>query len=838
MKVKNYKILILVLLLFFLTPLLISFNKSALAENNNQVQNKNYYKRTEQIINYEFKEQKNYMPERIIKGSSNYYRNSLSDANKLVYDNLVKKFLEIDFTRISSYLTPSSNLLKLTLASDATLDNIKLISNYFLLDNPGLFFIKKLEKVEKNSDYEIYYEVYNSFKDDESLLNALKEFILKTELIKEDANTIPFLNNRLFHIFDKVLSDKFNKVPKKDFLVDDRNSAYNSIGKDKKMSKDSLVRLISYIASISDIKNIYISGEVKGSFTSSILSYMQDKFFYLDIYNYLKDKKEKYIHRYFLNSLPSDFTNYNNILNKNDIADKSFNEFYKNSDGYIEYSTIKNRYKNRIKLGPDNSGNTDFVQQGPMSNNPYDNFKAPFSKFYLPSKPNFRYEYFYQSKDGTKSKTLPSAEGEYIYYLRSLDSDSYFEVKIRFKIAEKLSVLFKDDLGVDSKKPRDVSCFKGDYVIKPEDPKIDGYVFEGYLNNDLLEKPILNSLVVVEKYRKPRITFFDEDGKENNLLKPNPSDSHSSNSILKNVTPIVPEGHIFIGYKIKGTNNFIGTEFGNLPITSDIELVAIISKIELNVKGSLFRHNKKVKDKVNTFRIHPKNRIPDLTRVKFGSEFVSATGIKFSSPFDQVKTLKEYDVTFIAKSKNSYDERLVKAHLIVDDQMFFTFGWLKKYWWLVILIIILIIFSPFLIRILFKIIKKIRKAAKRRRKEKKEKELENEINDEEKILEKQKYLNSLKNNNNYINESNKTYDNSFSIPKNNIEANDKNNFTSSDDYKTSYNDLDNYQSNSNKLNDNKNDYFNSYTPFIEDYTIDELKEKNESYGDYENDENK
>ena len=212
MKVKNYKILILVLLLFFLTPLLISFNKSALAENNNQVQNKNYYKRTEQIINYEFKEQKNYMPERIIKGGSNYYRNSLSDANKLVYDNLVKKFLEIDFTRISSYLTPGSNLLKLTLSSDATLDNIKLISNYFLLDNPGLFFIKKLEKVEKNSNYEIYYEVYNSFKDDESLLNALKEFILKTELIKEDANTIPFLNNRLFHIFDKVLSDKFNKV--------------------------------------------------------------------------------------------------------------------------------------------------------------------------------------------------------------------------------------------------------------------------------------------------------------------------------------------------------------------------------------------------------------------------------------------------------------------------------------------------------------------------------------------------------------------------------------------------------------------------------------------------
>ena len=116
--------------------------------------------------------------------------------------------------------------------------------------------------------------------------------------------------------------------------------------------------------------------------------------------------------------------------------------------------------------------------------------------------------------------------------------------------------------------------------------------------------------------------------------------------------------------------------------------------------------------------------------------------------------------------------------------------------------------------------------------------METEINDEEKLLEKQKYLNSLKNNNNYISESNKTYDNSFSIPKNNIEANDKNNFTSSDDYKTSYNNLDNYQSINNKLDDNKNDYFNSYTPFIEDYTIDELKEKNESYGDYENDENK
>ena len=64
------------------------------------------------------------------------------------------------------------------------------------------------------------------------------------------------------------------------------------------------------------------------------------------------------------------------------------------------------------------------------------------------------------------------------------------------------------------------------------------------------------------------------------------------------------------------------------------------------------------------------------------------------------------------------------------------------------------------------------------------------------------------------------------------------NFTSSDDYKTSYNNLDNYQSSNDKLNDTKNDYFNSYTPFIEDYTIDELKEKNESYGDYENDENK
>ena len=830
--VKKYRFLILALMLFFLVPLLISLNKRVYATTNNSAssQNKDYYKRTEQIIEYELKNKENYLPKRIIEKSSNYYRNSLSDSNKLIYDNLVKKFLEIDFEKISENLVSGSNLLKLDIPKDTNLDNIKLIANYFLLDNPGLFFIKTLNKIEENTNYEIYYELYTDFTKNEAIIASLKKFILKTEIIKDEANEIPFLNKRLFYIFDKILTDKFKKVSKYNNILDDKNSAFNSIFDDKEMSKNSLVRLISYISNISDIKNIYVEGVIKNNFTSSVFPFLQDKFFYLDIYNYLNDKKEKYIHRYFLNSIPSDFINNNNILNKSDIADKQFDTFYKYSDGYIEYSNLKNKFRNRILSGTNpNPNETEYIQQGPMSDKPYDNFKSPFNKFYLPSKPNFKYEYYYINTNNDKSKTLPTDDGEYIYYIKSNDIDSYFEIKIRFKIAKRLSVLFKDDLALPNKKPHDVICYMGDYVSKPKKPEIDGYVFDGYINEELLEKPILNDLIIKEKYRKPKITFYDEDGKENSFLKPSPTLPYDSNSILKNVVPTIPDGHIFVGYQIKGTKQFIGTEFGNLPIISDISLVAIVHKIILDVKGSFFRRNKKIKNKLNTFYIHPKNRIPDLTRVKFGTDYITASGIKFQFPYDKIKTLPEYDITFIARSKNSYDEKEVKAHLIVNNEMFLTTGWIKKNWWLVVLIIILIILSPFLIRLTFKIIKKIRKSIKRKKKEKLSQELDDEIDYEKNLSDKKDYLNSLKKNNSYNDFNNNSY-NEDNTSKNFLNTNKNENITDNNNYKTNNDNLENTKE--------KNDYFNSYTPFIEDYTIDDLKENNEGYGDDKYDENK
>lgn len=689
-----------------------------------------YYKKDERIINLELKALTLNEKVSIVFKSNNTYYNLLNDIEKSIYDKLKTDFLSIDYTNQSS-ITNDYFLFDLSLASDTA--TIEKITNYFLFDHPGLFFISYNYELE-NKTVKLFTskELFQDFE------LYLDKFLLNINLIVEEANQIPIVNKRAKKALEDLVTPQFKA------LKNTKKTAYSdyliSYYIDKETPNiNTFSRLLAYTYLTLNLDSFYTEGKLNNNKQSGVYLYLQNHYFYINPNTLINDGTTRNIYKHFATTVPSELVKTYSIL-EDKISKITFNNNYKYTEAITTLGDNINVYRNRITLDETNDPyNTGRLINGKLSSEKYDEYKVPFTDFKVLGNEDFGYDYKYigVNIEHDTPRILPDKIGEYKLIIKSIDNDTYFEVIINFKIARRYNVSFKslpDDTDKESK--RNFEIFEGDFVDIPKDPKIDGYVFKGYDKELEMNSPITGDITISFKFDKPNLTFYDEDLYEYEELRNkfiairDDSKKLDSKNILLELNPLKDKSQneeIFIGFKIaikndKGnieeTQNFIGTnkERKQLIITSDLILIPIIREIKINIKGTAFQKIKRIKGVEDSFKVHPKQRIPDLGKVSFGED-ISTTGFKFTKPYEDVRKQDKYDMIFTALSMHSFHEVERAVHLEIGENMFFSWGWVKANWILILVVIGLIVASPFLIRLIFRIIKKIRRSKKRRAKE-------------------------------------------------------------------------------------------------------------------------
>lgn len=753
---KIFKILILAFLLVIVSLSLISTNFVSAQSEENNFYDKYYYLEDKDIISRRLAklENNNLIREFILNhdASNQFFYNLLTSEKKEVYQKILASLRAFDFNAFTGSIT-----LLVDDASDET--TIKEITKFLVRDYTSLFFVSpsELNVTKTGTTHQI--TLSSEITSPALLSQALTIYLENILLIKEQANIKPLDKDKAYVAFNSLCDLTFIKKKSK---INLSYLGHTIFIKDKGTSELAYARALKHIYDLLLLDSFVELNISEKKSIGWVNLRVLDKYYQINLPDYLKESSNKYIFSFFLDRKSNSFAENQLSYTTDKISDTSFNKRFSYKNITINYDNKTDVYQNRFYKS--RYPNSQLVEDSNFSDNLVYKEKLPFSSFTIKGKNNVKlnttYTYLNSENNLITTKTAPTNDdfaGEVV--MRSVIdpalSDTYFEVTAQYKVTDLLTVIFsKVQDGAPFGKKQTVDCFKGDFVKKVRPSQADGWINVGYtaLSDDGLYKPITNPVEVEEDFRKPQhMTFVNGKGDQ---LSYGVMD-YSSESLLKNTINVnsdLPHEFCFVGYKIKEVKDltgavipnhsdkgkFIGTNKrrGEVPVTASYTLEQITDKIDIKLTGTAFKYIKKITNSElvpagydAAFRVHPKLKLFNLTNIKFKNNALVPKAYSLLDDLDVLdlsdkkQNINEFGVEVTAKGAHSFDERKIKVWIVVDHNIFLTWGWFKKWWWAVLFLLGLIVAIPFLIKPLIKLAKFIRRKKREKRVSQKEKEI-------------------------------------------------------------------------------------------------------------------
>lgn len=663
-----------------------------------------YYQESIEMISRRLKGQDiNSQVATLFKNNHLYYYNKLNENEKILYDELVSKVKAINYEELAITTSDNKQYLELVFLNELN-DNI---IKAFLYDYAGLIYFN-LGYVLSLDKKTLKLELSANFNNKTSFKNNLNLYLKVLLNYSEMALKEPHSYKRAYALFDLLFTKNTN--------LDSETSEFYKL-----LTPNTYQRALKQLFDLSYLKGLYIN-----STDSSDYLYLGllNKYFPINTKRYLEEKTNKYIYDNFLNFVSSPQSD-NPLFNKDDIYSKAYKNQYQYFDIEYKLDQLVNRYTNRV-IGGINP-NPSFKKINPanyLSTAPYDEYKMPLTNISVKNKTdvNLDIKYFYNNDFHSEAPTDEDFYGEVLMYVKSLSSDTCIDTVIPYKVAKRHLVNIINSLDPVKNPTITYNIFNADFIPNPPRRDNDGAVFDKYDNEAIFLKSVVSDINIRELYRKPQLEFRNSKG---DVVDKGAIERFDSTYLLKEAKPDVSAGNIFVGYKIIGikgqsklpkelTNKYLGLnpDKDEIIVNNDYILEEIIEKIDLYMKGSFFKKIKQVKTKegeIPTFRVHPFFTIPSLGTIYFKNNAL------YPKSYELVNTdivslrenkVKEYDLLIRAKGAHSFEEAEIRTHIIIDKNIFLTTGWLKKYWWAVLLVLIAIILLPIILKIIFKAIKK------------------------------------------------------------------------------------------------------------------------------------
>ena len=699
---KKINLICLIIILFF--PFLLLEPNKVLAKEGETSNKDNYYYESDDIIKRRLEGlDNNSLNQLFFEYNHKYYFSKLANEEQNTYNELLTNLKAFNFNDLLVKSIGDKKYITITSLSELNNNIIKAL----LYDHAGLIYLSLNYQISEDKK-NLNLELTPGFENSENFKKNISSYLSGVLNIKEAALKEPHSYKRGFVAFDLLLTKSKERIAK--------YSAFYAL-----ITTNTLyIRTLKQIFDQAYLKGLFIS---QASDNEYLYMQMKSIYFPINIVKYLNEKNNKYIYDFYLNFVASPSTDIK-LLDIKELNTESFKKFYKFWEVDFRLDNISNKYTNRVFAGDNPNPSFYKLNTGFLSQAAYDEYKMPITNIVIKNKSanNYDITYFYNNTYSKIAPTDKDFSGLVLMMIKSLDSDTCIDSIIAYKVKKRFIVNIINSIDPINKPTLTDNVFEGDYFKTPPKRDVDGNVFKQYDNQAAFTKPVVSDLNIREEYRLPKLLFKNGKGAvvEKGLIE-----NFDSESLLRRVKPDTSSGNIFVGFKIIGLNNgktlskelkdkYIGKEpkKGEVIINDDYVLEEVIEEIILEMKGSFFKKIKKVKTNEGeppTFRVHPFFTVPSLNTIYFKNNAL------YPKSFELINTdiinlrqneVKEYDMKIRAKGRHSYDEVDLAVHIIIDKDIFLTKGWLKHYWWTLVISLAAIIALPIVIKILIKIFKR------------------------------------------------------------------------------------------------------------------------------------